>query len=125
MSEAPDVAAAVRRGVRLFNLGRYMTAQQVFEAAWQESRDADRTFLEALVQVAAAMHLRTRRGAQRGAEHLLVRAIVALDDHRPSAHGVDVERLVADLDAFVRWLREVRRPHRLLDRVWLPRIRIA
>ena len=71
MSGGPDAATAVRRGVRLFNQGRYFTAQQVFEESWQATPGPERSFLEALVQLAAGMHLRTRRGAMQGAEHLL------------------------------------------------------
>jgi predicted metal-dependent hydrolase len=122
VSEGPDVATAVRRGVRLFNQGRYFTAQQIFETAWHAASETDRGFLEALVQLSAGLHLRTRRGATQGAEHLIVRALVTLEDHQPSAHGIDVVRLIADFDGFVRWLRENKRPHRLLDRLRLPRL---
>jgi len=122
MSDGADVATTVRRGVRLFNQGRYFTAQQIFETAWHAASDADRGFLEALVQLSAGLHLRTRRGATQGAEHLIVRALVTLEDHQPSAHGIDVVRLIADFDGFVRWLREAKRPHRLLDRLRLPRL---
>jgi len=111
----PDVAAAVRSGVRLFNRGRYLEAQQVWEESWREAPSADRAFLEALVQLAAGLHLRTRRGATRGAVHLLAQAVVA--------HGVDVEALIADVDACIAWLRTLDRPHRFLDRARLPRIR--
>ena len=120
--DGPDVTAAVRRGVRLFNRGRYFTAQQLFEESWQASTGPERGFLEALVQLAAGMHLRTRRGAMQGAEHLLVRALVALEDWKPEAFGVDVERLAAEFDAYVQWLREAKRPHRLLDRLRIPRL---
>lgn len=122
MSESPDVTAAVRRGVRLFNRGRYITAQQTFETSWQAATGPERSFLEALVQLAAGMHLRTRRGAMQGAEHLLVRALIALEDWKPSAFGVDVDRLAVEFDAYVQWLREVKRPHRLLDRLRIPRL---
>jgi len=109
--------------VRLFNRGRYLTAQQVWEAAWQAAPPADRAFLEALVSLAAGLHLRTRRGATRGAVHLLAQAVVALDDYRPAVHGIDVEALVGAVDECIAWLRAVDRPHRFLDRVRLPRIR--
>jgi len=118
-----DVAAAVRSGVRLFNRGRYLEAQQVWEESWREAPSADRAFLEALVQLAAGLHLRTRRGATRGAVHLLAQAVIALEDYRPAAHGVDVEALIADVDACIAWLRTLDRPHRFLDRARLPRIR--
>jgi predicted metal-dependent hydrolase len=115
--------AAVRRGGRLFNLGRYLAAQQVWEEAWRAAEPEERAFLEALVQLAAGLHLRTRRGATRGAVHLLSQALVLLEDYRPATHGVDVEALVAEVDAYLAWLRPLARPHRLLDRRRIPAIR--
>jgi hypothetical protein len=125
MSEGPDVGAAVRRGVRLFNRGRYFTAQQLFEETWQATTGSERGFLEALVQLAAGMHLRTRRGATQGAEHLLVRALITFEDWKPAAYEVDVERLTVEFDAYVEWLRAVKRPHRLLDRLRIPRLHVS
>jgi predicted metal-dependent hydrolase len=117
------LAVAVRRGVRLFNRGRYMAAQELWEVAWREAPPEDRGFLEGLVQLAAALHLRTRRGATRGATNLLARAMGTLADYGPAAHGVDVEALVVDFTAFLDWLRALGRPHRLVDRLRIPRIR--
>jgi len=118
-----DPATAVARGVRLFNQGRYLSAQQVWEACWRDASAADRGFLEGLVQLAGGLHLRTRRGSSRGALNLLKQALITLDDYRPSAHGVDLEALVTDFNGFVEWLTEIRRPHRLLDRLRIPRLR--
>lgn len=126
MSEAPTVAGGVRRGVRLFNLGRYVAAHEVWEEVWRAADDeADRGFLEALVQLAAGLHLRTRRGGMRGAEHLLSQSLATLEDYRPARHGLDVERLVREYGAYVDWIREIRRPHRLLDRRRIPRLTLA
>jgi predicted metal-dependent hydrolase len=122
MSGAPEAAAAVRRGIRLFNRGRYLTAQQLFEETWREAEGADQAALEAFVQLSAGLHLRTRRGAMQGAEHLIVRALVTLEEHQPVACGVDVTRLLEEFNAYLRWLREVKRPHRLLDGLRIPRI---
>ena len=125
MSEQSDVATAIRRGVRLFNRGRYFTAQQVFEGAWRDAEGPEHAVLEALVQLSAGLHLRTRRGAIQGAEHLIVRALVTLEEHQPIACGVDVTRLLAEFNAYLQWLREVRRPHRLLDGLRIPRVPLA
>jgi len=119
----PPVAVAVRRGVRLFNRGRYFSAQQVWEEAWREAAAEDRSFLEGLVQLASGLHLRTRRGAMRGAVHLLSQALVTLEDYRPAAHGIDVEALVGEFEVYLNWIRDLKRPHRLLDRLRLPRLR--
>lgn len=123
MSET--VVVAVETGVRLFNRGRYFEAHEHWEAAWQTAEGGDRGFLESLVQLASGMHLRVERGGTRGAEHLLARALVGLDDYRPAAHGVDVARLTMDVGAYLDWLRDVRRPHRWLDGLRSPRIHPA
>ena len=125
MSAEGDVERALARGVRLFNLGRYVAAHERWEVAWRDGVDEDRNFLEALVQLAAGLHLRTRRGGTRGAEHLMSQALATLEDFRPARHGLDVERLVVEFGAYVDWVREVKRPHRLLDGRRIPRLRWA
>jgi predicted metal-dependent hydrolase len=112
-----------RRGIRLFNFGRYLSAQQAWEDVWRAAPADERPFLEGLIQLAAALHLRTRRGATRGAVHLLSQALVTLEDYRPGAHGVDVEALLADFGAYRAWIEGLDRPHRLVDRVRIPRLR--
>jgi len=114
---------ALGRGLRLFNRGRYLSAQEVWEEAWRAAPAEERGFLEGLVQLAAALHLRTRRGATRGAVHLLGLALVTLEDYRPAAYGVDVEALVAEFSAYLDWIKAIDRPHRLLDRFRVPRLR--
>ena len=113
----------VRRGVRLFNFGRYLGAQQVWEEAWRAAPPEDRPFLEALVQLAAGLHLRTRRGATRGAVHLLSQALIVLEEYRPVAQGIDVQLLVDEFNAYLDWIRGLDRPHRFLDRRRIPRLR--
>jgi predicted metal-dependent hydrolase len=95
----------------------------VWEDAWRGAEADDRGFLEALVQLASGLHLRTRRAGMRGAEHLLSQALATLEDFRPERHGLDVERLLAEYGAYVAWVREVNRPHRLVDARRIPRLR--
>ena len=113
----------IRRGARLFNFGRYLSAQQVWEDAWRTAPAEERAFLEGLVQLAAALHLRTRRGATRGAVHLLSQALILLEDCRPGAHGIDVEALLAEFTDYREFLVATDRPHRLLERMRIPRLR--
>jgi predicted metal-dependent hydrolase len=123
--EPGPVEAPLARGVRLFNLGRYMAAHEIWEAVWRDAADEDRPFFEALVQLAAGLHLRTRRAGTRGAEHLLSQALATLEDFRPSRHRLDVDRLVTEFGGYVDWVREVKRPHKLLDGRRIPRLRWA
>jgi predicted metal-dependent hydrolase len=118
-----DLTRLLRRGTRDFNHGRFLAAHEHWEAAWHDAPSELRPLLEALVQLATGLHLRTARGGTRGAEHLLSQALVTLDDYRPSAQGIDVARLIADADAFLEALRAVRRPYEDAERARLPRIR--
>jgi hypothetical protein len=59
----------------------------------------------------------------RGAVHLLAQALIVLEEHRPARTGSTSTRLVADFGAFRAWLEQVDRPHRLLDRMRIPRLR--
>jgi len=120
--EASGFAAAVDEGVALFNRGRYLDAHLHWEAALPDAPGGERAFLEGLVQLATGLHLRTQRGATRGSEHLVARALVSFEDFRPSAHGLDVERLVTDFGVYLDWLRAVRRPHKMLDVFRIPRL---
>ena len=120
---ALDVPKVVQRGVRLFNRGRYLDAQAVWEDAWRSAPSDARGFLEALVQLAGGLHLRTRRGGMRGAEHLMSQALATLEDYRPAAHGLDVDALLAEFGAYVDWVRSIRRPHRFTDALRIPRLR--
>ena len=95
----------------------------MWEEAWRTAEGADRPFLEGLVQLACGLHLRTRRGGQRGAEHLIAQALVTLEEHQPAAHGVDLTALLAEVGAYLDRVRADRRPHRLVDTWRLPRIR--
>jgi predicted metal-dependent hydrolase len=117
-----DVPVVVARGARAFNRGRYLEAQEIWEAGWHAAEVDDRGLLEALVQLAGGVHLRIRREGMRGAEHLLSQALATLEDYQPSAHGLDVVTAVAEFTAYVAWVRSVRRPHRFTDTLRIPRL---
>ena len=119
-----DIPQVVRRGTRLFNRGRYLDAQALWEEVWRTAPTDDRPFLEALVQLAGGLHLRTRRGGMRGAEHLMSQALVTLEDYRPAAHGLDVDVLLKEFGDYVEWVRSLGRPHRFADGLRIPRMRV-
>jgi predicted metal-dependent hydrolase len=121
---ALDVPKVVQRGARLFNRSRYLDAQALWEDAWRAAPTEARGFLEALVQLAGGLHLRTRRGGMRGAEHLMSQALVTLEDYRPAAHGLDVDALLTDFGAYVDWIRSLGRPHRFTDTLRIPRLKV-
>jgi predicted metal-dependent hydrolase len=112
------------RGVELFNRRAYFECHQLWEEIWRSAADErERRFLEALIQVAAALHLRFERGAGRGARNLLYRALLVLEDYRPQHRGIDVARLHAEVELYAERV-ELRKelPAGWLDRWLAPRI---
>jgi uncharacterized protein len=114
------------RGVVLFNRRAYFESHEVWEELWRVAEERDKKFLGALIQMAAALHLRFERGGGRGTRNLLVQALTALEDYRPEHLGVDVERLYGELTTYAERV-EARKESEAgwLDRWIAPRIRRA
>jgi predicted metal-dependent hydrolase len=119
------VSDSFERGVALFNRGAYFQSHEVWEDGWNVAEDREKKFLGALIQMAAALHLRFERGGGRGTRNLLVQALTALEDYRPTHHGVDVERLYADLSLYAERIEERKESKAgWLDRWLAPKIRL-
>jgi len=112
------------RGVVLFNRRAYFESHEAWEELWRVAEEPDKKFLGALIQMAAALHLRFERGGGRGTRNLLVQALTALEDYRPEHLGVDVERLYGELTTYAERV-EARKESEAgwLDRWIAPRIR--
>ncbi|HXQ25136.1 MAG TPA: DUF309 domain-containing protein [Candidatus Acidoferrales bacterium] len=74
-----------RRGVALFNARKFFEAHEVWEELWLAEPGPEKSFLQGLIQLAAAFH-HSGRGNTRGAQSLLAAGIVKLNrfpgDHR-------------------------------------------
>lgn len=74
-----------RRGVALFNARKFFEAHEVWEELWLTESEPEKTFLQGLIQLAAAFH-HSERGNSRGGQSLFAAGIVKLnrfpDDHR-------------------------------------------
>ncbi|MFZ3199626.1 MAG: DUF309 domain-containing protein [Candidatus Acidiferrales bacterium] len=73
------------RGLEHFNAREFFEAHEVWEEIWLREAEPEKTFLQGLIQLAAAFH-HYERGNRRGAESLLAAGIVKLGrfpgDHR-------------------------------------------
>ena len=61
---------AFRRGIEQFNAGRFFDAHENWEEVWLRSPEPEKTFLQGIIQIAAAFH-HYSRGNARGAQSLL------------------------------------------------------
>src|SRR5580658_3004360 len=73
-----------RRGIALFNSGQFFESHEVWEKLWLPALEPEKTFLQGLIQVAAAFH-HHGRGNRRGLRSLLAAGLAKLD-HFPEAH---------------------------------------
>lgn len=89
------------RGLACYRAGEFFEAHEDWELVWLELREPEKSFLQALIQVSAALH-HYRRGNEVGAASLLGRALLRLEGYDASFAGIAVERLREGVRA---WLR--------------------
>ncbi len=87
----------VTEAARLLADGRYLEAQQAFEALWREGEDPDRDLYRGWVLLAAALFHRDR-GNHRGAELCFARAERRWTGYSLGAGGIDLAGALAAVD---------------------------
>ncbi|HZO12421.1 MAG TPA: DUF309 domain-containing protein [Polyangiaceae bacterium] len=89
-----DRSELFAQGLEAYRGGQHYEAHEYWEELWHEEQDEDRSrFLQALIQVASAVHKATNDVAPRGAMVLLERAAQRLDGLPERFMGVDVREL--------------------------------
>lgn len=89
----PELYAAIDQ----FNDGYWFESHETLEDLWQVTPLPERTFLQGIIQAAAAL-VHYARGEGPGIFKLLDAALDKLRDFEPEALGVNVSQLVDDLD---------------------------
>jgi uncharacterized protein len=75
------------RGIAHFNARQYFEAHEVWEELWLATANPEKTFLQGMIQVAAAFHHRSR-GNARGTVSLLAAGIAKLKGYPESHRGI-------------------------------------
>jgi len=115
--------AKVSQAIGRFNERDFLAAGELFEAIWREAGEGERPLYEAMVRMAAALHMRLDRGGFAGSKNLLQQALVRLDDLRPECARIDTEKLYADLTTYLERLRANRAGPTWRERRLLPKIK--
>jgi predicted metal-dependent hydrolase len=113
MSENTDQTAcqqplpqAAVRGLQHFNTGEYFEAHEFLEAAWQAERGPVRELYRGVLQVAVAYY-HIQRGNPAGALKLFARLRKWLAPFGPVCQGIDLSRLLEDVDIVEAELRRL------------------
>ena len=91
------------QGIREFNERRFFEAHDVLEDFWHEYREADRTFLQGLIQVAVGFY-HLENGNYKGSRSQFTKAIAKLQDYLPDHHGIETQHFLAHVK---QWLSTV------------------
>ncbi len=95
------MSATVKRGVDLFNSGKYWEAHEAWEDVWMPDRKGpDGAFYKGLIQIAAGC-LHYGRHNRRGAVNKWRSGADYLRAYLPANLGVRVSPLVATVDGFL------------------------
>jgi len=92
--------ARLREGIRLFNDGRYFQSHEAWEDFYQRAAESDKPFVEALIQLAAALRMRADFGEMKGPVRAARQALIRLENYRPVYLGVKVSAL---MQAVAQW----------------------
>ena len=92
--KAPE--SRLTNGLELIRDGEYFAAHEVLEDVWRVAAVEERDFFQGLVHVAVAWY-QAGRGRRIGTERQLEKAIRRLQPFAPSHRGVEVSRLIAQL----------------------------
>ena len=81
-----------RRGIALYNGGRFFEAHEALEDLWRPTRGEPRLFLQALIHFAVAFY-HHQCGNKMGAERQLRKGLRKLAGYLPVYEGLDAARL--------------------------------
>ncbi|MFP5276748.1 MAG: DUF309 domain-containing protein [Acidobacteriota bacterium] len=104
MSAAPSMPldwqqSDLAAGLHCYRGGRFFDAHEHWEDAWRARQGAEKRFLQALIQIAVAMH-HFQQGNRVGAASLLGRALRRLEEFPSAFCGVELEQLRTGLRAW-------------------------
>jgi len=97
------------RGLVHFNAREFFEAHEVWEEVWLVEGEPEKTFLQGIIQIAAAFH-HYRRGNTDGAETLLAAGIVKITRFPADHRGLAILDLREDAKWWARALGETQRP---------------
>ncbi|HEV2289033.1 MAG TPA: DUF309 domain-containing protein [Candidatus Acidoferrales bacterium] len=84
-----------QRGIALFNSGEFFQAHEAWEEIWLVSAEPEKTFLQGLIQLAAAFH-HCHRGNFTGMKSLLEAGLAKLETFPAACQGICLAALRRD-----------------------------
>jgi predicted metal-dependent hydrolase len=109
-----------QRGILHFNAAEFFEAHEVWEEMWLEEAEPEKTFLQGIIQIAAAFHHYCRENTD-GTEALLAAGIVKLSRFPAVHRGLAIEELRSAAKQWARSIGKGEKP----NRSEIPRLRFS
>lgn len=106
-----EEAEKFERGVAHFNAGRFFEAHEAWEELWLAASEPDKTYLQGLIQIAAAFH-HHGRGNARGTRSLLAAGSAKLAGCPEEYRGIAVGELRGEAEKWIETLLDGKRESR-------------
>jgi len=92
--------SALAEGLRCYRNREFFAAHEHWEGEWLRAAEPEKTFLQALIQIAAALHHFERRNFA-GAASLMRASLRKLESYPAAFGGLDVESIRDSLRAWL------------------------
>jgi predicted metal-dependent hydrolase len=102
----PGFHDALERGIEMFNRREFYEAHEAWEAGWIDELAEERRLLQGLIQVAAGFY-KLQVGSPQGTVKLLEQALNKLRDFVDCSLGVDLNRLIPEVEHWLEQAREL------------------
>jgi uncharacterized protein len=113
--------ARLREGINLFNQRRFFDCHEVLEGFYHETDEANKPFLEGLIQLAAAFRLFCDFGEIRGAVRMIYQALIRIENYQPVFLQVRVQDLCQTAET---WAKAAESPEAKASAASIPKIQI-
>lgn len=94
--------ARLREGIRLFNDRQFFASHEILEQFYQETEEANKPFLEGLIQLAAAFRLFSDFGETKGPVRMIYQALIRFENYQPAFLQVRVGELCQAAEAWAK-----------------------
>jgi hypothetical protein len=101
---ASEAARLFQKGLEQFNRGKFFEAHESWEVLWLAAAEPDKTFLQGIIQVAAALH-HYRHDNLAGARSLLRRGLAKIEQFAADYRGVRLEPLRVTVRAWQQFIQ--------------------
>lgn len=94
--------ARLRDGIGLFNAGRFFESHESLEQFYQAAEEADKPFLEGLIELAVAFRLYNDFGEIRGPVRMIYQALIRFENYQTTYLDVHVKDLSEAMEAWAK-----------------------